>query len=62
MHRLISGPEKKTCVPIAIQAGLAGEPAQFFISSGKSADEALMTESARHFPATSRATSRAPTR
>ena len=61
MHRLISGPEKKTCVPIAIQAGL-GRAAQFFISSGKSADEALMTELARPFPGDKPCHFPAPTR
>ena len=41
---LISGLERKTCEPIAIQAGLPRKPIQFLVGSGKWDDEAVMTE------------------
>ena len=41
---LISGLERKTCEPIAIQAGLPRKPIQFFVGSGKWDDEAVMAE------------------
>ncbi len=41
---LISGLERKTCEPIAIQAGLPRKPIQFFVGAGKWDDEAVMTE------------------
>jgi SRSO17 transposase len=45
---LISGLERKTCEPIAIQAGLPRKPIQFFVGSGKWDDEAVMTELRTH--------------
>src|SRR3984885_5503149 len=45
---LISGLERKTCEPIAIQAGLPRKPIQFFVGSGKWDDEAVMTELRAH--------------
>lgn len=41
---LLSGLERKTCEPIAIEAGLARKPIQFFVGSGKWDDEAVMAE------------------
>lgn len=41
---LLSGMERKTCEPIAIEAGLARKPIQFFVGSGKWDDEAVMAE------------------
>jgi SRSO17 transposase len=41
---LLSGLERKTCEPIAIEAGLARKPIQFFVGAGKWDDEAVMAE------------------
>jgi SRSO17 transposase len=48
IHGLISGLERKTCEPIAIQAGLPRKPVQLFVGSGKWDDEAVMTELRAH--------------
>jgi SRSO17 transposase len=45
---LISGLERKTCEPIAIQAGLPRKPIQFFVGSGKWDDEAVTAELRQH--------------
>lgn len=45
---LLSGMQRKTCEPIAIEAGLARKPIQFFVGSGKWDDEAVMTELRAH--------------
>ena len=45
---LISGLERKTCEPIAIEAGLPRKPIQFFVGAGKWDDEAVMAELRRH--------------
>src|SRR4051795_13175294 len=45
---LLSGLERKTCEPIAIQAGLPRKPIQFFVGAGKWDDEAVMTELRAH--------------
>ena len=45
---LISGLERKTCEPIAIQAGLPRKPIQFFVGAGKWDDEAVMSELRTH--------------
>jgi SRSO17 transposase len=45
---LLSGLERKTCEPIAIEAGLARKPIQFFVGSGKWDDEAVMAELRAH--------------
>jgi SRSO17 transposase len=45
---LLSGLERKTCEPIAIQAGLPRKPIQFFVGAGKWDDEAVMTELRKH--------------
>ena len=44
----ISGLERKTCEPIAIQAGLPRKPIQVFVGAGKWDDEAVMAELRRH--------------
>src|SRR5512133_3852421 len=40
---LISGLERKTCEPIAIEAALPRKPIQFFVGAGKWDDEAGQT-------------------
>jgi SRSO17 transposase len=45
---LLSGLERKTCEPIAIGAGLARKPIQFFVGSGRWDDEAVMIELRAH--------------
>jgi SRSO17 transposase len=45
---LLSGLERKSCEPIAIQAGLHRKPVQFFVGAGKWDDEAVMSELRRH--------------
>jgi SRSO17 transposase len=45
---LLSGLERKTCEPIAIEAGLARKPIPFFVGSGKWDDEAVMSELRTH--------------
>jgi SRSO17 transposase len=41
---LVSGLERKTCEPIAVEAGVPRTPIQFFVGSGKWDDEAVMAE------------------
>src|SRR5438067_6516323 len=41
---LLSGLERKSCEPIAIEAGLARKPIQFFVGAGKWDDEHVMAE------------------
>src|SRR5271157_5878070 len=45
---LLSGLERKTCEPIAIQAGLPRKPIQFFVGAGKWDDQAVMSELRTH--------------
>ena len=45
---LISGLERKTCEPIAIEAGSPRKPIQFFVGAGKWDDEAVMAELRLH--------------
>jgi len=45
---LLSGLERKTCEPIAIEAGLPRKPIQFFVGAGKWDDEAVMRELRAH--------------
>ena len=45
---LLSGLERKTCEPIAIEAGLPRKPIQFFVGAGKWDDEAVMAELRPH--------------
>jgi SRSO17 transposase len=44
----LSGLERKTCEPIAIEAGLPRKPIQFFVGAGKWNDEAVMAELREH--------------
>jgi SRSO17 transposase len=44
----LSGLERKTCEPIAIEAGLPRKPIQFFVGAGKWDDEAVMSELRLH--------------
>src|SRR6478672_6037869 len=44
----LSGLERKTCEPIAIEAGLPRKPIQFFVGAGKWDDESVMTELRLH--------------
>src|SRR5512147_436159 len=41
---LISGLPRKTCEPIAVEAGVLRKPIQFFVGAGKWDDEAVMAE------------------
>ena len=45
---LLSGLQRKTCEPIAIQAGVHRKPIQFLVGCGKWDDEAVMTELRHH--------------
>lgn len=45
---LLSGLQRKTCEPIAVQAGVPRKPIQFLVGSGKWDDEAVMAELRRH--------------
>ena len=45
---LLSGLERKTCEPIAIQAGLPRKPVQTFVGAGKWDDEDVMAELRAH--------------
>src|SRR5512147_697828 len=45
---LLSGLERKTCEPIAIQAGLPRKPVQTFVGAGKWDDEAVVAELRLH--------------
>ena len=45
---LVSGLERKTCEPIAVEAGVHRKPVQSFVGSGKWDDEAVMAELRRH--------------
>ena len=44
----LGGLDRKTCEPIAIEAGLPRKPVQFFVGSGKWDDEAVMRELRAH--------------
>src|SRR6187402_2111365 len=41
---LLSGLQRKTCEPIAVDAGVHRKPVQFFVGAGKWDDEAVMAE------------------
>ena len=45
---LLSGLQRKSCEPIAIQAGLPRKPIQFLVGCGKWDDEAVMAELRQH--------------
>ena len=44
----LSGLQRKTCEPIAVEAGVHRKPIQFLVGSGKWDDEAVMAEFRRH--------------
>src|SRR5262245_31303961 len=44
----LSGLERKTCEPIAIEADLPRKPIQFFVGAGKWNDESVMAELREH--------------
>jgi SRSO17 transposase len=45
---LLSGLQRKTCEPIAVEAGVHRKPIQFFVGTGRWDDEAVMAELRRH--------------
>src|SRR4029079_7056616 len=45
---LLSGPQRKTCEPIAVEAGVHRKPVQHFVGSGGWDDEAVMAELRGH--------------
>src|SRR5262245_455373 len=45
---LLSGLERKTCEPIAVEAGVHRKPIQFLVGAGRWDDEAVMAELRRH--------------
>src|SRR5690242_18472888 len=45
---LVSGLQRKTCEPIAVEAGVHRKPIQFFVGAGKWDDEAVMAELRAH--------------
>ena len=45
---LLSGLQRKTCEPIAVEAGVHRKPIQLFVGAGKWDDEAVMAELRRH--------------
>ena len=45
---LLSGLPRKTCEPIAVEAGVHRKPIQFFVGAGKWDDEAVMAELRAH--------------
>src|SRR5262245_25748877 len=48
LRGLLSGLQRKTCEPIAIQAGAPRKPVQFFVGAGRWDDEAVMAELRAH--------------
>src|SRR3954463_4496185 len=44
----LGGLQRKTCEPIAVQAGVHRKPIQFLVGAGKWDDEAVMAELRRH--------------
>jgi SRSO17 transposase len=44
LRGLVSGLERKTCEPIAVEAGVHRKPVQFFVGAGKWDDEVVMAE------------------
>src|SRR3954470_11161295 len=45
---LLSGLQRKTCEPIAVEAGVHRKPIQFLVGAGKWDDESVMAEIRRH--------------
>src|SRR5512143_88324 len=52
LRGLLSGLPRKTCEPIAVEAGVHRKPIQFFVGAGKWDDEAVMAELRRDVRAT----------
>src|SRR5262249_5116346 len=48
LRGLLSGLGRKTCEPIAVEAGVHRKPIQFLVGAGRWDDEAVMTELRRH--------------
>ena len=48
LRGLVSGLQRKTCEPIAVEAGVHRKPIQTFVGSGKWDDEDVMAELRRH--------------
>jgi SRSO17 transposase len=48
LRGLLSGLQRKTCEPIAVEAGVHRKPIQFLVGAGKWDDEAVMAELRRH--------------
>ena len=48
LRGLLSGLQRKTCEPIAVEAGVHRKPIQFLVGAGKWDDEAVMAEIRRH--------------
>jgi SRSO17 transposase len=48
LRGLLSGLQRKTCEPIAVQAGVPRKPVQFFVGAGRWDDEAVMAELRGH--------------
>ena len=44
LRGLLSGLQRKTCEPIAVQAGVHRKPIPFFVGAGRWDDEAVMAE------------------
>jgi hypothetical protein len=45
---VLRGLQRKTCEPIAVEAGVHRKPIQFLVGAGKWDDEAVMAELRRH--------------
>jgi SRSO17 transposase len=45
---LLSGLQRKTCEPIAVEAGVHRKPVQFFVGAGKWDDDGVLAELRRH--------------
>src|SRR3954452_2020269 len=48
LRGLLSGLQRKTCEPIAVEAGVPRKPIQFLVGAGRWDDEAVMAEVRRH--------------
>jgi len=48
LRGLLSGLQRKSCEPIAVEAGVHRKPIQFLVGAGKWDDEAVMAEVRRH--------------
>src|SRR5689334_15108874 len=48
LRGLLSGLQRKTCEPIAVEAGVHRKPIQSLVGAGKWDDEAVMAELRRH--------------